>query len=125
VPPFECPRSETDCFGVCVDLTSDEANCGACGNSCGVGQECLAGECRVACPAGETNCSEVCVDLTINEANCGACGHSCSVNETCVDGGCVLDCGADTPCAYIQDGQLALDCCTPGEECSADLGCIP
>jgi hypothetical protein len=30
----------------CIDLSSDDANCGACGNVCGSGTSCWAGQCR-------------------------------------------------------------------------------
>jgi hypothetical protein len=38
-PPFE------RCFGLCVNTQIDLANCGACGNACGIDQFCFDGEC--------------------------------------------------------------------------------
>jgi hypothetical protein len=38
--PPSCSPSQTNCNGVCVDLTSDEANCGACGRACAAGDVC-------------------------------------------------------------------------------------
>jgi hypothetical protein len=40
-----CPPGLTMCSGQCVDTTSDRANCGACGNSCGRGT-CVNSECN-------------------------------------------------------------------------------
>jgi hypothetical protein len=47
----ECVEGYSVCRGACVDLRSDPANCGACGNACGVGGTCAAGVC-VAGDAG-------------------------------------------------------------------------
>ena len=36
----------TDCFGVCTDVSSDPANCGACGTLCAAGYACIGGWCQ-------------------------------------------------------------------------------
>lgn len=41
-----CDTGLTDCDGVCVDIASDEANCGACDSPCGAEQACLAETCE-------------------------------------------------------------------------------
>lgn len=41
-----CPPSEA-CGGYCVDLESDDANCGSCGNACELGAHCEGGVCVV------------------------------------------------------------------------------
>ena len=41
----ECPEGQTNCGGECVDIGSDEDNCGSCGQVCGEGYECQSGEC--------------------------------------------------------------------------------
>ncbi len=44
--PLACAAGLTDCgTGSCLDLTSDPANCGACGNACTSAQSCVAGTC--------------------------------------------------------------------------------
>lgn len=43
--PGQCNPPLTDCSGTCVDLQTDEANCGTCGNACALGQTCQAGTC--------------------------------------------------------------------------------
>ncbi|MEM9195597.1 MAG: hypothetical protein AAGF12_40900 [Myxococcota bacterium] len=50
VPPLVCIAPEADCNGLAADgceanLDQDAANCGACGNACEGGAECLGGVC--------------------------------------------------------------------------------
>jgi len=40
-----CAAGQTDCSGICVDLTSDSANCGTCGAVCAAGTTCSEGAC--------------------------------------------------------------------------------
>jgi Cys-rich repeat protein len=40
-----CPGTEVSCAGVCVDLTSNNGNCGACGNACPSGTTCTTERC--------------------------------------------------------------------------------
>jgi hypothetical protein len=101
----ECDAGETDCDGICVDLSSDLHNCGACGNSCvpaAVGVACIQGECvRTSCPAAlPTYCGELgqndpnyvdnCVDLSTDPRHCGACGNDCG-SRGCFGGVCTQD----------------------------------
>ena len=42
-----CPTAGTvDCGGSCVDLVSDAAHCGTCGNACAQNETCIAGTCE-------------------------------------------------------------------------------
>jgi hypothetical protein len=40
-----CATGTTDCAGVCADLQTSNANCGACGVGCSAGQTCVGGKC--------------------------------------------------------------------------------
>ncbi|MCB9548056.1 MAG: hypothetical protein H6706_19745 [Myxococcales bacterium] len=55
---FECMGSTTRCGRGCVELSTDEENCGACGHVCRDDQMCRSGAC--GCPAGEVECRGVC-----------------------------------------------------------------
>lgn len=41
-----CPPPLTECNGLCVDLQTNKANCGACGTACGGRQRCANGRCK-------------------------------------------------------------------------------
>jgi hypothetical protein len=74
-PPFGNCNKDLCADGCEIDLTSDPLNCGACGNKCEAGQDCVAGAC--ICPLGTTRCGDECVDVLVDVTNCGGCGHRC------------------------------------------------
>ena len=83
--PLFCPA--TLCGTACVDLATDEANCGACGRVCGVDEVCSN---RVCCnPADEIGCGGTCVHHLDDENNCGGCGIRCAAEHQCVEAVCV------------------------------------
>lgn len=84
VGPSECAPGQTICAGSCVDVQTDNFNCGGCGKSCGSGEVCSSGACGDnPCPAGETLCAGACVDTYSDPNNCGKCGNKCGPNEGC------------------------------------------
>ncbi|MFL5760930.1 MAG: hypothetical protein ACJ789_14495 [Thermomicrobiales bacterium] len=103
-----CAEGLTACAGVCVDLSSDLNNCGACDAVCEsslVGVACYAGECvRTSCPAALTGCPNDnpnpsyefhCFDLSSDPNNCGECGTFCP-SGACTAGTCAPDVGEGT-----------------------------
>jgi hypothetical protein len=86
------------CGADCVDLASDEANCGACSGApdatCRADQSCINGDC--ACGADEITCSGLCTNPNTNNMHCGAsadcagtnAGVQCTADQTCVTGVC-------------------------------------
>lgn len=87
-----CPRPLAACTDRCVDIRTDEANCGACHAACVAGQTCVAGACRLVCPAGQMECDGACVETSINVKHCGQCSAACATGEACVDGACAVVC---------------------------------
>lgn len=116
------------CDGGCVDLASDEANCGACGRACGADERCASARCEAVCridgaryDAGAVNPSNPCerCDPALSSARwspapdrtvCGA-GRFCAA--TVCAAGCVI------AGAFVADG--AAD---PGNECRACVASV-
>lgn len=82
-----CLPEHTNCSFSCVDLQSDDFNCGSCGTICGgVGISCQNGTC--GCQPGYSKCSGECVDLKTDNFNCGSCTHRCAAGKGCSGGFC-------------------------------------
>ncbi len=90
----KCNPGEACCDGKCIDITSDESNCGGCGIHCGEDEEC---------------CNGVCVDINFDESNCGGCNKVC--DKTCCFGECVDILSNNNYCGSCWKG------CLPGYTC--------
>jgi len=68
-----CPGAgQTECDGACVDVQTDAAHCGACGEACSEGQTCVAGACTGEPPVEEPPVEEPPVDAGLRaEDGCG------------------------------------------------------
>ena len=123
-PAVQCPANQAICGDQCADLSGDPGNCGACGNVCDLGQQCVGGAC--GCQSG-TACSDGCADLQNDPFNCGACGNRCDSTMACSGGACSATCpGSTTMCAQrcvdLQTDPGYCGSCTRscglGERCS-------
>lgn len=76
-----CPTGQSLCGGRCATLSSDPANCGACGTACADAEKCSAGQCVASCGAGLTDCEGACAALETDPAHCGACGAVCTTQH--------------------------------------------
>lgn len=49
-----CPAPESQCGTTCADLARDLSNCGSCGNTCQMGENCARAKCtpRITCKSG-------------------------------------------------------------------------
>jgi hypothetical protein len=111
--PVVCPPGTFDCGGQCVDLMTDDDNCGSCGESCdglgdiglGYGQICVGGNCQ--CPAGQEICGDEfpsCTDTSSHPIHCGTCFNPCAEGESCVEGVCTTTGGVEeTPTVDPED----------------------
>ena len=79
----------TNCTGQYVNLNTDEANCGACGDTCASGELCNSGSCLLSCQSALTDCIGTCTDIYNDETNCGGCGNACAGGQYCVSGSCM------------------------------------
>jgi hypothetical protein len=120
-----CGDGQTCCAGFCVDLSTDESNCGSCGHACLTGELCLGGKCVSQCRAGLTFCGADCVDVLTDAANCGGCGRACPAGQACCQGACssLQDatncgaCGAACPPPNV--------CRVIGDHFQCDTSCLP
>jgi concanavalin A-like lectin/glucanase superfamily protein/stigma-specific protein Stig1 len=122
----------------CANTATDNANCGTCGNSCGVGEVCTNGVCALTCgvltKCAPVNASAYCANTASDASNCGTCGNACTTGQVCSSGLCTLSCGALTKCSpssgapycanTITDNANCGTCgnaCGPGQVCSGGL----
>ncbi len=88
-----CASGQTYCGGACVDTSTNPANCGQCGTSCGAGLLCVNGLCSAQCPGTEVTCGDVCASLETDRMHCGSCGNACAQGQVCSAGVCTVVCG--------------------------------
>ena len=108
-----CSGATPDCCGAtCVDTTTDNNHCGACGFSCGPGFVCKGAACyEDRCTSAETRCGGRCTNLASDPANCGFCGNRCPADRAgCQGGSCCTRNGQRCP-ANCTAGQGCLGCC--------------
>ena len=99
-----CGNGKEICRDNCIDITHDDANCGACDNRCKSGSTCSNKVC--VCPNNGTYCNETCVNTLTDNNHCGGCSNPCG--SVCKNGAC--------------RGQTG-DVCGEGEQCSDAIGC--
>jgi len=87
-----CPADQTNCNAVCVNLMTDNRNCGTCGNDCSKlpnagNAACSNGKCVISdcnptygdCDKNPLNGCET--DIFSNSNSCGSCGLKCPADR--------------------------------------------
>lgn len=132
-PACACAAPLTSCGGVCVDLRTDPASCGACGAACDDGTPCRGGRC--ACDPGLDLCGsttgvETCADLRADPEHCGSCEGRCPAGASCEGGVCACAAGR-TACPATDGREVCVDpdtsvlhCGRCGNRCETTFDCI-
>ena len=96
----------------CVDLATDPAHCGACGNACAVGETCAAGVCT-------GSCTPSCNGSQCGDDGCGGTCGQCGGGERCRGGRCLEpeDDGPITPGPDDQCIEANETCSSEGDTC--------
>jgi hypothetical protein len=110
-----CKGGRSRCGKRCVDLKTDPAHCGACGNGCGADGICQGGKCVLGCGGGQTECGDRCVNLQSDHGHCGACGSACGFSQVCEDRACVAGCTVCVSGCQFTAIQPAVDAAPDGE----------
>jgi hypothetical protein len=110
-----CQPANT-CGASCVDKSTDENNCGLCGNVCPSGATCQNGAC--VCSTTATICNGLCVDTKNDPANCNGCGQACAPGYACQNSACTC---TKTSCGgACVDTQIDLaNCGACGKTCTS------
>jgi hypothetical protein len=74
----------------CLNLQTNNNNCGTCGNVCPTGVNCASGTCGTCPIAGQIVCGGQCI--ATSSTNCGTCGNTCSATEFCSGTGATASC---------------------------------
>jgi hypothetical protein len=134
------PRDEVCPVGggltACIDVWSDEANCGGCGVTCGSTFTCVSGGCTCSgatpdrCPAPPAT-PTLCTSFSASRENCGGCGIRCPIGGSCAAAECQCPatapttCGAtaSTPGACVNTTTDRANCGGCGAACPAGATC--
>jgi outer membrane protein assembly factor BamB len=124
-----CAPGKQWCNGVCIDMSHDPQNCGACMLTCRSDQVCAAGKC--GCTPSQIECSNKCTDPSSDAKNCGGCGAACRDREVCTQSTCVCAPGMTLCNSFCSDTTIDMancggcgNACAPGNVCT-DGHCDP
>jgi glucosylceramidase len=119
----QCGSGLMACNGSCVNVQTDNQNCGTCQLACDTGTVCQGGSC--VCATGLFSCSGQCVSS--NTDHCGASCAACPSGNVCNDGQCASSCGSgstmcgDGACSSnIDSAHCGTSCtlCGGGASCT-------
>jgi len=119
----------------CVELKTDDNNCGTCNNQCLEGDICCGGNCCVpmkcdiengicyegrfcvndlSCSVGEMCCNGQCININNNNNNCGTCDNVCPEYNYCINGVCICCPCECIPCVEDNDCLPPYNVCING-----------
>ncbi len=114
-----CAAPLSECSGgACVNLSTDNGNCGTCGSSaCAFGLQCVNGRCgaTATCAAPELRCANGngCVEPVAAPANCNVCElcgqPTATTTALCTNDSCEADCQPGWTSCYLPEMLPATD----------------
>ncbi len=107
-----CAAPRRMCGTECVDVSSNNRHCGACGKDCGAAAVCTDGICLAPCGVDQARCLGQCVSLGTDNVNCGRCSQRCADGLVCSSGTCRLECApplGTCPPAHPVDASSGSD----------------
>jgi len=119
----QCSSNQDECSGVCVNVQTDNQNCGSCGTTCGSGTACQNGTC--SCASGLVSCSNQCVPSNVQ--HCGNSCTACTSGQVCVNNACSGSCPTGTmkcndgACSSNTDSAHCGNSCTM---CGGGSSCV-
>jgi hypothetical protein len=138
----QCSEGMTLCNGACVNIRTDQDNCGGCGFSVPFGESCINGQfssslirsnttttattagIQISCPSGQTSCSGTCRNLLTDAAHCGSCGTTCPSGQNCQAGRCVPPGTAAPVVSTTVPATLVMDLMCSGRETACGNSCV-
>eukprot|EP00270_Netrium_digitus_P002477 TRINITY_DN127_c0_g1_i2.p1 TRINITY_DN127_c0_g1~~TRINITY_DN127_c0_g1_i2.p1 ORF type:complete len:177 (+),score=3.05 TRINITY_DN127_c0_g1_i2:132-662(+) len=149
-----CQSSQAKCPQagklVCVNINTNNLNCGKCGHACPVKLSCCngacidmnfnqtsCGKCGLVCRRGTTCCGATCTSLLTDPQHCSACGTSCvntleGVYKSCCNGTCidtaandVKHCGGCKTVCGVGKNKGLKSCCYGNCQASGDQCVAP
>jgi hypothetical protein len=106
----------------CANTNTDNDNCGACGNACGVNHVCNGGICGLSCPSGQQAC--IAGNVCIPDATCCSSAQCPITGQICPQPGSTCQCpSGETACSLTTDAGVKYNSCISSNDCCTNADC--
>ncbi|MCL4390190.1 MAG: hypothetical protein M1484_02070 [Patescibacteria group bacterium] len=120
---ISCSTGQTLCGSTCMNLQTDNNNCGSCGNACTSNQTCTNGSCQITTTVTHLECGNNATCVAVagvgnNLNGCTTAGQSCTTTQSCSSGQTL--CGSS--CVNLQTDTNNCGSCS--NVCSSSQTCV-